>query len=123
VSTTASNYDVFLQADFNRPDAYPLDQTVDPALYRPLANWMGRLILPTLEQRDAVQGVLLELHHAPEDYRSLVGQVVYLRWETSREVQSRIWPAARDVYFTPTVEKSMAAGLVHPARLRRAPAR
>lgn len=121
MSTTAtpSNYDVFLQADFNRPGYFPLDQAVDPALYRPLADWIGRLILPTPEQRETGPGVLLELHHAPEDYQALVGRLVYLRWENSREVQSRIWPVARDVYFTQTVEKSIAAGLVHPERLRR----
>ncbi len=119
MTATPTNYDVFTRADFNRPEHYPLSQSINPTLYRPLASWMGRLILPAPAQRDAVSGVLFELHHAPAEHQALVGQVVYLRWATSREVQSRIWPVARDVYFTKTVEKSMAEGLVHPERLRR----
>ncbi|NJN86780.1 MAG: hypothetical protein HC881_11260 [Leptolyngbyaceae cyanobacterium SL_7_1] len=41
-----SDYERYQMAAFNRPEYYPLDQTVDPTLYRPIAPWMGRLILP-----------------------------------------------------------------------------
>lgn len=113
-----SNYEIFRQAAFNRPESYPLDQPVSPELYRPLAAWMGRLILPTLEQRDEVQGVFFEVHHAEAAYRHLVGQVVYLRWANKRQVQARVWSVARDLYFDGQAEESLQAGLVHPTRLQ-----
>ncbi|MCB9108125.1 MAG: hypothetical protein H6633_28290 [Anaerolineales bacterium] len=59
-----SNYEIFRQADFNRPDHYPLNQPVSAELYRPLAAWMGRLILPKPEERETVKGAWFELHHA-----------------------------------------------------------
>ena len=114
-----SNYEVFRQADFNRPEHYPLDQPVSPELYRPLAVWMGRLILPTLEERDTVEGAWFELHHAGAEYQHLVGQIVYLRWSHLPDVMSRVWSAARDVYLSEAAEQSLAEGLVHPTRLDR----
>ena len=115
---SASNYDIFRQAAFNQPGHYPLEQTVSPDLYRPLADWMGRLILPEPEQRQQIGGVLFEVHHTPAGHQDLVGQTVYLRWAEDREVQVRVWSVARDVYFNRTVEKSMENGLVHPVRLQ-----
>ncbi len=47
----AGNYDRYIQAEFNQPSYYPLNQKVDPVLYRPISPWMGRLILPAKEQR------------------------------------------------------------------------
>ena len=117
--TKSSSYDLFLQAAFNRPEHYPLDQPVSPELYRPLATWMGRLILPEPEQRNTIKGVLFEVHHADPQYQPLVGQVVYLRWSDLPEVQARIWPVARDVYFSKQVEQNLEDGLIYPVRLRR----
>ncbi|MGQ9872625.1 MAG: hypothetical protein ACUVQO_17830 [Leptodesmis sp.] len=76
----SGNYDFYREAAFNQPSFYPLDQLVDPALYRAIAPWMGRLILPRLEQRQLVKGVFFEVHHTPPDYQHLVGQTVFLRW-------------------------------------------
>lgn len=112
-----SNYDLFLQAAFNRPEHYPLDTSVSEELYRPIAPWMGRLILPSPEQRENVKGVLFEVHHADTAYQHLVGQVVHLRWHDDPEVQVRVWTAARDLYFDSQVEQSIKEGLVHPERL------
>jgi len=117
-TTQPSNYQIFIQAPFNRPEYYPLDQSVNSELYRPLADWMGRLILPTPDERESVKGVWFEIHHAAADYQHLVGQVVYLRWSDDREVQARVWSVARDVYFDEQVEQSMEKGRVHPQRLR-----
>lgn len=112
-----SNYEIFRQADFNRPDHYPLNQPVSAELYRPLAAWMGRLILPKPEERETVKGAWIELHHAGTGYDHLVGQRLYLRWYDLAEVMSRVWSAARDVYLSEAVEQSLAEGLVHPTRL------
>lgn len=57
-----NSYSRYWQAPFNRPDYYPLDRRPDPGLYRPIGGWMGRLILPPLEQREQVRGALIEIH-------------------------------------------------------------
>lgn len=75
VAGSASNYCRYRRAAANDLAAYPLDQAVDPALYRPIAPWLGRLILPEPAHRRADRGVLLEVHHAPPAYRHLVGQL------------------------------------------------
>ncbi len=113
-----SNYELFQQAAFNRPEHYPLDQTVSSKLYRPISAWMGRLILPSLDQRRQVKGVFFEVHHADAAHRDLVGQVVNLRWSDAPEVQARVWPVARDVIFDQEAEQSLNDGLVHPERLK-----
>ncbi|MEG3439060.1 hypothetical protein V0288_18185 [Pannus brasiliensis CCIBt3594] len=113
-----SNYELYKAADFNRPDYYPLDRTVDPALYRPIAPWMGRLILPTLYERAIVRGVWLEVHHAPEEFRALVGQRVKLRWGESPALRKLVVAVTRDVHFSPDAEYTGEyGGLIHPDRL------
>ena len=106
-NTTNSSYELFLQAPFNHPDSYPLDQLVSPELCRSLANWMGRLIVPKPEQRNTVKGVLIEVHHAAAEHQLLVGKVVYLRWSDRPDVQARVWSVARDVYFSKEAIKGM----------------
>ncbi|MEB3338920.1 MAG: CAAX protease, partial [Leptolyngbyaceae bacterium] len=113
----SSNYEIFKQAPFTQPSYYPLHQSVNPTLYRPIAPWMGRLILPTLEQRRQVQGVLFEVHHAPEPYQSLVGQVVYLRWSQAQKTQVYRRGVTKDVHFSEEAKHTSKQGLVHPERI------
>ncbi|WP_258003762.1 CAAX protease [Fischerella thermalis] len=110
-----SNYDRYLQADFNRPDYYPLPQTAQSFtgtlptnLYQPIAAWMGRLILPPKEQRQF--GVLLELYHAPSEYQHLIGEVINLKWFESSTV-------IKDIHFSQQAIHSSQQGLVQPTRL------
>jgi predicted Abi (CAAX) family protease len=112
-----SNYLRYVQAAFNRPDYYPLDQRVDLDRYRPVARWAGRLILPAWEARRESRGVLLEVHLADEAHRHLIGQVVDVRWSERAVVQARVWAVTRDVVFTPEALKSAAKGGIHPTRL------
>ncbi|MBE9225357.1 CAAX protease [Phormidium sp. LEGE 05292] len=113
-----SNYALYKAAEFTRPDYYPVNQTVDPTLYRPIADWMGRLILPKPEQRQRVRGVLLEIYHAPDNYQHLVGQVVNLRWSNEPFVHKLLAAATRDVHFSADAEyRSKYEGLIHPDRL------
>ncbi len=114
----ASNYELYRQADFNRPEYYPIDQTVNPNLYKPIGTWMGRLILPKLEQRSQIRGVLFEVYHADTDSQHLVGQVVKLRWANHPEVQKLVQAVTQDVHFSADAEyTSKYGGLVHPVRL------
>ncbi|WP_179228397.1 hypothetical protein [Leptolyngbya ohadii] len=117
MSQTFSNYDRYWQAAFNRPDFYPLNQSVTPEYYRPIADWMGRLILPAKDQRQAVGGVLLEVHHAPAEYGHLVGQMVVLRFSNAPRTQAYVQAVTKDVHLSSQAEHSIQEGRVHPTRL------
>lgn len=80
---TLSNYERYLQAAFNRPSYYPIEQSLTTN-YLPVSNWLGRLILPQVEERSQVRGVYFEVHHAPHHHRNLIGQTVSLRWAIAR---------------------------------------
>lgn len=112
-----SNYELYVQAPFNQPSYYPLDQAVDPDLYRPIASWMGRLILPDKNQRRQVKGVLFEVHHADADHAHLVGQVVTLRWQDDVRVKNRVRRVMRDLFFSEDAKYSQQQGCIHPTRL------
>ena len=111
------NYDRYWQASFNQPSYYPLHQTTNPELYRPIALWMGRLILPTCEQRRSVNGVLFEVHHADPDYEHLVGQVVCLSWSNDPRTKDYLRRVTKDVHFSEEAKYSHRQGFVHPCRL------
>lgn len=111
-----SNYERYRQAPFNRPEFYPVRQSVSSD-YRPLAPWMGRLILPQLDRRDAVRGALFEVYHAPDDFQDLVGQVVIVRLSDKPEVRSYVQKVTQDVHLSPQARESIQEGRVHPTRL------
>lgn len=113
-----SNYQIYKQADFNQPAYYPLNQTVDLRWYRPLGQWMGRLILPRRTHRTFVQGALLEVHHAPSGQESLVGKLVQLRWVESPTIRSLLQAVTHDVHFSADAEYSGEyGGAIHPERI------
>jgi predicted Abi (CAAX) family protease len=87
-------------------DTMPLPS---PAL-RPLDRWIGRLVLPEPQQRDA--GVGFEVLHAPDPWGSLVGRLVRLDW-TARQLRT----LAMDVHFSDAALASWERGAIHPLRL------
>jgi predicted Abi (CAAX) family protease len=115
------SYYRFLEAEFNHPDYYPLEQRPDPSRYRPAATWLGRLILPPPEQRAAVMGALFEVHLAAEGYAHLVGQVVWLRWMDDPRTNQLFWSATRQVIFDEAGKKSAAQGVIVPERVNNWP--
>jgi predicted Abi (CAAX) family protease len=112
-----TNYGIYHKAPFNQPSYYPLNQSVSDLLYQPIATWMGRLILPTKEQREEVKGVLLEVHHADNQHQNLVGKIVNLRWSNDPEVQTYLQAVTKDVRFTEQTKNSNNQGNLHPQRL------
>ena len=110
-----NNYRRYQQADFNQWDYYPLNQSVDFNLYRPIAPWMGRLVLPEADLRSRLQGVLFEVHHAPQPYQSLVGRTVRLQRRYDPRLQLQL--VIKDVHFSAEAAFSQRQGLVHPTRL------
>jgi predicted Abi (CAAX) family protease len=113
-----SNYELYKQAAFNNYTYYPLTQTVDAQWYRPIAPWMGRLILPQPSERHQVRGVWLELHHADRGYEELVGQRVMLRWADDPRVKNLVRAVTQDVHFSvDATYSSQYSGTIHPERL------
>ncbi|MDY7006020.1 MAG: peptidase [Cyanobacteriota bacterium] len=114
---TVSNYELYKQALFNHPSYYPLIQSVDLQLYQPISNWIGRLILPTAEEREGVKGVLLELLMTDSANKHRIGQVVNLRWSDDSNLQTYVQLVTTNVNFVDRVRVSKRQGNIHPDRI------
>jgi predicted Abi (CAAX) family protease len=113
-----SNYQRYVEAAWNLPDYYPLERTVDARFYRPIGDWIGRLILPKLEERAAVSGVWFEVEHADAKHQALVGRTVKLRWTDDADIQAYVRAVTRDVNFSAEADHAARCdGLVMPVRL------
>lgn len=111
-----SHYDIFRASPLVQSQSYPLNQRPDPSRYVPIADWVGRLILPA--KGDRFGGVYYEIHHAPAAQADLIGQVVKLRWAEDPLVQRFVKAATRDVHFSADVEySSRQSGAIHPVRV------
>jgi predicted Abi (CAAX) family protease len=114
----ASNYERYVQAAWNRPEFYPVAAPVDADRFRPVGEWMGRLILPSREERALVGGAWFEVHHASAEHRALVGKTVKLRWSREPRVRAFVRAVTRDVHFSAQAAyTSRYGGLIHPVRL------
>ncbi|MBE9138594.1 CAAX protease [Nodosilinea sp. LEGE 07088] len=111
------NYYHFQGAAFNHPSYYPVQQTLTSPRYRPVGNWLGRLILPESDQRLDRGGVWLELLHTPPAYRHCLGQRVPLRWQCDPDLTSRFQAVTRDIHLSTEAEASHRQGLILPTRL------
>ena len=112
-----SSYSRFQKGPFNHPDAYPIQQSVDATHYRPIAAWMGRLILPHPEERGDEDGVWFEVHHTDADHTHLVGQTVWLAWQDKPWVKDYLKLVTRDLHFSASADYSLRQGKVVPARM------
>jgi predicted Abi (CAAX) family protease len=109
-----SDYENYVKAKFNRPDFYPIQQS-SSAHYLPVAEWIGRLILPEVTERSQVNGVYLEVHHAPQ--LDLIGKKVYLRWSDRPDIQAYVNQVKIRIDFSQQAYKSIHQGIIHPTRL------
>jgi predicted Abi (CAAX) family protease len=113
-----SNYAIHIQQDFNQPSFYPVTKIPSANLYKPIADWVGRLILPTKQQlADNLDWVWLEVQHAPPTAQSLVGKIVRLEWKKNQDLLAYVQAVTRDVNFNAEVIKSQKQGNIHPFRL------
>ena len=111
-----SHYDIFRASPLVQSQSYPLHQQPDPSRYVPIADWVGRLILPAKAERFG--GAYYEIHHAPADQADLIGQVVKLRWAEDPLVQRFVQAATHDLHFSADAEySSRTSGAVHPVRI------
>ncbi|WP_234488598.1 hypothetical protein [Oxynema sp. CENA135] len=86
-------------------------------LYRAIAPWSGRLILPEPSVSRDDGGVYLEVENAPGTYRHLIGERVWLTWHPESIHQGWLERATVDLEFDETTRESMEKGNVHPTRL------
>ncbi|MEG4339311.1 abortive infection protein [Microcoleus sp. D3_18_C2] len=86
-------------------------------LYKPIALWHGRLILPSNEQRLPYGTVFFEVINAPKKYKNFIGKTAFLKWSTNREVQFFVHAVSQDINFTQETQKSQKSGNIHPDRL------
>ncbi len=114
---TLSNYERFRAIAPNRPETYPIEQSVSLEHYRATAPWMGRLILPSKDQRQTIHDILFEVYHAPDEFQHWVGKTVTLRLSNDSETRAYARAVTQDVHFSPQAEASVKEGRVHPTRL------
>jgi predicted Abi (CAAX) family protease len=113
----SSNYELYLAAPFNRVEYYPVGKVPDLTHYQPVGNWLGRLVLPALREREPERFVYLEVYHTPPAYAHLVGRLVRLQWSDDPEVQAYVQLVTMDVTFAEQVQVSQRNGVVHPDRI------
>jgi predicted Abi (CAAX) family protease len=82
-----------------------------------VASWVGRLILPDLENRHPQGDVGLEILHAPPEYADWIGQVVPLHWQPDPDFRREFQIVSRDIHFSADAEASHRDGLILPTRL------
>lgn len=118
-----SQYSSTITAPFNQPDYYPVVPESSP-LYRPLREWVGRLILPSKEEYQQLSQTTqetdwawMEVQTAPGDSAPLIGQRVRLAWMPDPTVQAYVNAASRDVRFTQSAMRAWENGTILPVRL------
>ncbi len=116
-----SNYEITNQAPFNQTQYYPLKQTVSSPIYQPTGEWVGRLILPTLEEikhsEITSDWTWIEIHDAPLESKNIVGKKVGLIWNQTPEIQTYLEKVTTDIQFSNWAKKAARAGTVLPERL------
>jgi predicted Abi (CAAX) family protease len=115
-----SSYALAWRAPFNRPSYYPLDRRPDPALYRPHAEWIGRLILPQPAEAAAAAAedwTWLELEQAPPPFAALVGRRLPLAWAEQPQLRALVQTLTTAIDLGPQARSLEAQGNVVPQRL------
>ena len=116
-----SKYDIALQSDFNAPNYYPVSQSLDLERYRPVAPWVGQLILPTPDQIQSQPNLLdwvwIKIYQAPPESESLIGQTLQLEWQPTPERQAYLDTVTRGIQFSDEAIANQRKGNVHPERL------
>jgi predicted Abi (CAAX) family protease len=104
---------------WNQPGTYPLSQRPAADRYRPSAEWLGRLILPSAAETSATPGdwVWIELEQAPRDQQALIGSRRRLRWAENPELQRIVKAVTVDVRFGENARKVEDGFNVVPSRL------
>ncbi|MDB9527960.1 CPBP family glutamic-type intramembrane protease [Oscillatoria sp. CS-180] len=116
----ASSYEKIQIAAFSRSSNYLTLTNASFAgddWYRPIAEWTGRLILPTEADYEQATGdwVWLEIQNAPQP--DLIGQTVKLTWQQTPAIQQYLAAVTVDVNMGEAAARSRLKGDVVPNRL------
>ncbi|NES07797.1 MAG: peptidase, partial [Okeania sp. SIO2F4] len=113
-SLPTSEGENFEQTQLSRQE---ITQNINSEFYQPIATYVGRLILPTAEEREKVKGVLLEVHTADSANQHLIGQIVNLRWSDDSNLQTYVQLVTTNINFVEQVRISKRQGNIHPDRI------
>ena len=109
---------VFHRAPFNQPDFYPLDRRPSADLYRPHAEWMGRLILPrAADMGTKADWSWIELEQTPPEHAELLGRRLRLQWAERPELESLVQAVSTDIHLAKAARDTAEASNVVPERL------
>jgi predicted Abi (CAAX) family protease len=88
--------------------------------YQSNGEWIGRLILPTqaqISRSNLTDWVWVEIKHAPDAHRALIGKTVPLTWQPKSTIEADVRQVTTDIQFTPETIASQKQGNIHPYRL------
>jgi predicted Abi (CAAX) family protease len=96
--------------------------------YRYNGEWIGKPILPTIPEIESSQTnlpasdcppdwVWIEIRHAPDRQKSLIGNKVKLTWQKGSEIEKDSCRVTGDIKFTEATIESQKKGILHPERL------
>ncbi len=92
--------------------------TEQEQLYRPIAPWTGRLVLPKPEERTPDGGVFIDVENTPESHRSLLGKRCRLTWKMGTAFSRIIGEQTADINFTREAAAGSDRGTIHPDRIK-----
>ena len=107
---------------WSQPQSYPLQLRPRAGLYRPSAEWIGRLLLPTPAQTADPQAprgdwVWIELEQAPAPQQSLIGQRLRLRWEDRPHLRQLVATVTTPITLREAARRAEREANVIPTRL------
>ena len=111
-----------LRSPWSRPESYPLAQRPRADLYRPSAEWIGRLALPTPQEvadPQAPQGdwVWIVLEQTPTAQQGLIGERRRLRWADLPQLNQLVATVTTDIRLGEEARQAAAQANVVPTRL------
>ena len=117
-----SDYQISQKLAVNQSSYYPVQQTLDPQYYRPIDQWIGRLILPNAEEfkentNQDRDWAWLEIYQTPSDQKDLVSKKVRLAWQKSTLLDRYLNLVTTDIKFTEAAKESEKQGNLLPRRL------
>ena len=110
------------RSPWSRPESYPLSQRPRADLYRPSAEWMGRLVLPTPVEIADPQApkddwVWILPEQTPEAQQGLIGERVRLRWADLPHLKRLVATVSTDIHLGEEARRAEAQANVVPTRL------
>lgn len=110
------------QSPWSRPESYPLSRRPPADRYRPSAEWIGRLVLPTPAeianpQAPADDWVWILLEQTPEAQRGLIGERLRLRWVDLPHLKQLVSTVTTEIRLGAEARRAAGQGNVVPTRL------